>query len=89
MLNPCALRRAARIRTQLDGMEPDVTTGTMAIWKILWDKLQPTSVVMETFVSACMGGQEYIRHMLASKRLADIFEEGGQVDDSMYSEIVR
>jgi hypothetical protein len=90
MLSPCALRRAAKIRAQLDDDKQDIILGKApAIWKIIWNNLQPTSVVMQTFIAGCIGGQQYIRHMLASKRLADRFEEEYQVDESMYSEIVR
>ncbi|KAF9481134.1 hypothetical protein BDN70DRAFT_566424 [Pholiota conissans] len=34
-------------------------------------------------------GRKYIRHILASKALADRFEEGGEVDSSMYDDILR
>jgi len=82
MLNPYVLRRAGQLHAQ-------VVQGKEENWRFIWNKLRPTSVFMFTFVDGCMGGQKYIRHMLASKRLADRFEEGLPVDESMYSEILR
>jgi len=89
MLDPYAIQHAVKLRSLLDENKPDIITGTAAIWKKLWRNFQPTSAVMETFVDGCKSGKEDIRHMLASKRLADTFEEGGQVDDSMYGELTR
>jgi hypothetical protein len=83
MLNPYVLRRADQLRTK------PVVPGKAANWRILWNKLRSNSVHMYTLVDGCMGGQKYIRHMLASKRLADRFEDGQPVDESMYSEILR
>ncbi|OBZ68748.1 hypothetical protein A0H81_11302 [Grifola frondosa] len=90
MLVSWAFEQADKIRALLDQDPPDVTTGAAPIWRTIWDLLQPASKAMWSFDAGCaQGGRTYIRHMLASKRLADRFEEGGQVDDSMYDEIIR
>ena len=79
-----------QIRTLLTQNEVDVTKGDAPIWRILWDYLQPTSMTMWCLDSGCaVGGRSSIRHILASKRLADRFEEGGEVDDCMYKGIIR
>jgi hypothetical protein len=88
MLNPYVLLRADQLRAQLNSTKP-VIPGKAANWRIIWNKLRSTSIIMYTLVDGCMGAQKYIRHMLASKRLADRFEEGQPVDESMYSEILR
>jgi hypothetical protein len=82
---------ADQIRALLDQDPPDIHGGAAPpVWRTIWDHLQPTSATMWAFDAGCaVGGRNYIRHMLASKRLADRFEEGGQVDDSMYREIIR
>ncbi|KAM6504170.1 hypothetical protein JOM56_001113 [Amanita muscaria] len=90
MLISLSFKCADQIRAALDKDPPDITAGATPVWRALWNHLQPTSNVMWAFDHGCaVGGRNYIRHMLASKRLADRFEEGGQVDDSMYSEILR
>jgi len=82
MHNPYVLRRAGQLHAQVD-------LGKEENWRIIWNKLRPTSMFMFTLSMHCMGGQKYIRHMLVSKRLADRFEEGLLVEESMYSEILR
>ncbi|KAF8884085.1 hypothetical protein CPB84DRAFT_1789585 [Gymnopilus junonius] len=68
----------------------DVTAGDAPIWRIIWAHLQPTSMTMWCLDSGCaVGGRKYIRHILASKRLADRFEEGGEVEGNMYKDIIR
>ncbi|KIL60224.1 hypothetical protein M378DRAFT_84083 [Amanita muscaria Koide BX008] len=90
MLISLSFKCADQIRAVFDRDPPDITAGATPLWRAIWDLLQPTSTPMWAFDRGCaVGGRRYIRHMLASKRLADRFEEGGQVEDSMYSEIVR
>ncbi|KZT24848.1 hypothetical protein NEOLEDRAFT_1093716 [Neolentinus lepideus HHB14362 ss-1] len=90
MLTGYAFKSTDKIRAYLDEDQPDVNVGTAPVWRMLWDDIQPTSTAMWAFDTGCAkGGPRSIRHVLASKRLADRFEEGGQVDDSMYSEILR
>jgi len=90
MITGYAIRNADKIRARLDEDQPEVTVGTAPIWRLIWDNLQPTSIAMWASDTGCgVSGRKYIRHMLASKRLADRLEEGGQVDNSMYSEILR
>ncbi|KZT12667.1 uncharacterized protein LAESUDRAFT_640432 [Laetiporus sulphureus 93-53] len=90
MLVPLAFEYADQIRTLLTQDQPDATIGAAPVWRSIWNHLQSTSMTMWAFDAGCaVGGRAYIRHILASKRLADRFEEGGEVDDSMYSEIVR
>jgi len=88
MLLAYALEHAEQIRACLDDDQLDITAGTEPVWRMLWDSIQPTSAAMWAFDTGCVCGRTSIRHMLTSKRLADRFEEGGQVDDSMYSEII-
>jgi len=76
-------------RALLDQVQPDITPESEPVWKKVWDCIQPGSTPMWLFDACCAGSGKYIRHMLASKKLADRFEEGGEVDDSMYIEIVR
>ncbi|KAF8173105.1 hypothetical protein BJ912DRAFT_992764 [Pholiota molesta] len=95
MLISLSFECADQIRALLDNQDPpgpDISGGAAPVWRTIWDHLQPTSATntMWAFDAGCaVGGRNYIRHMLASKRLADRFEEGGQVDDSMYREIIR
>ena len=78
-----ALDHAGTICARINKDQRDITVGTTPVWRTIWDSLQPTSLALRA-----SGGQAYIHHMLASKRLADKFE-GGQVDDSMYDQILR
>ncbi|KAF8914401.1 hypothetical protein CPB84DRAFT_1811705 [Gymnopilus junonius] len=78
MLASVVFDYVGQIRTLLTQNEVDAATGDLPIWKMVWNRLQPTSMTM------C-----YIKHILASKKLADRFEEEGEVDDSMYKDIVR
>ncbi|EEB88594.1 hypothetical protein MPER_13498, partial [Moniliophthora perniciosa FA553] len=82
MLVIYAFQHADKIRALLNNKgQPDIAAGTAPIWRMVWDNLQPTSAAMWAFDAGCAkGGRKYIYHILASKRLADIFEEGGQVD---------
>ncbi|KAF8156528.1 hypothetical protein B0H34DRAFT_783017 [Crassisporium funariophilum] len=90
MLISLSFEYADQIRALLDQDPPDINAGAAPVWRTIWDHLQPTSATMWAFDAGCaVGGRNYIRHILASKRLADRFEEGGQVDESMYREIVR
>ncbi|GLB45858.1 putative nucleotidyltransferase domain containing protein [Lyophyllum shimeji] len=90
MLISLSFEYADQIRALLDQDPPDINGGAAPVWRTIWDHLQPTSATMWAFDAGCaVGGRNYIRHILASKRLADRFEEGGQVDDSMYREIIR
>jgi len=90
MLLSLSFEYADQIRALLDQDSPDINAGAAPVWRTIWDHLQPTSAAMRAFDAGCaVGGRNYIRHILASKRLADRFEEGGQVDDSMYGEIIR
>ena len=90
MLIYLSFEYAEQIRALLDQDPPDINGGAAPVWRTIWDHLQPTSATMWAFDAGCaIGRRNYIRHILASKRLADRFEEGGQVDDSMYREIIR
>ncbi|KIL64452.1 hypothetical protein M378DRAFT_163218 [Amanita muscaria Koide BX008] len=92
MLVLSSFQCAGQIRGILLYRDPlaDITAGATPVWWTIWNHLQPTSDAMCAFDSGCaVGGRKFIRHMLASKRLADRFEEGGHVDDSMYSEIIE
>lgn len=90
MLVRWAFDYASKIDVILKEQKPDVRTGSAPVWKKIWGFLQPTSTAMWSFDAGCaVGGLAYLRHMLASKRLADRFEEGGQVDDDMYKDILR
>lgn len=81
---------ADKIRLSLDEAQSDVIVGTAPIWRVIWDNLQPKSRTMWSFQTGCaLFGPQLIRHMLASKRLADTFEEGGPITEDMYSEILR
>lgn len=90
MLVSLAFKRADRIRALLLKYQPDANAGEAPVWRMIWDCLQPTSTAMWAFDTGCaVGGRIFIQHMLALKRLADRFEEGCPVDDSMYSQIIR
>jgi hypothetical protein len=87
MLGPLAFEYAEKIRPLLDQIEPGVTPAVAPDWRKIWDYLQPRSPAMWSFDH--VDGRKYIRHILASKKLADTFEEGREIVPSMYSEIVR
>jgi hypothetical protein len=90
MLVPFAFEYAEKICPLLDQAEPDVTPAVAPVWRKIWVYLQPWSPAMWSFYSGCsVGGRKYIRHILASKKLADAFEEGREIVPSMYSEIAR
>ncbi|KXN84527.1 hypothetical protein AN958_07174 [Leucoagaricus sp. SymC.cos] len=90
MILVTAFEYADKIRILLDQNQLNLATDAAPFWREVWDLLQPSSMSMWAFDSGCvMGTRAYIRHMLASKSLADRFEDGGQVDDSMYKEILR
>jgi len=59
-------------------------------WKELWDHCQPGSLTMWAWDKHCAwGGLDYIRHMVASMRLAEALEEGRVADASLYEGILR
>ncbi|EKM77723.1 hypothetical protein AGABI1DRAFT_107907 [Agaricus bisporus var. burnettii JB137-S8] len=78
------------IRTLLAQADFNATVSDAQVWRQIWDCLQPTSLTMwclDTGFAAY--GPKYIRHVLASKRLAVSFEETGKADEDMYNEILR
>ncbi|KAF5347777.1 hypothetical protein D9756_010319 [Leucocoprinus leucothites] len=90
MLIPFVFEYAEQARATLDQIQLEATPGTVPVWKEIWDYITPTSYAMWSFDTGCAtGGRAYLRHVLASKKLADRFEEGGQVDDAMYKDILR
>jgi hypothetical protein len=59
-------------------------------WKDIWDHCQPGSLTMWSWDKHCAwGGLDYIRHMVASMRLAEHLEEGRVADASLYEGILR
>lgn len=63
------------------------TAGAAPVWRMIWNCLQPG---FHLYVGLCaIDGRNYNRHIVASKKLADRFEEGSEVDDSMYNDIMR
>ena len=90
MLVSLAFENAEQISALLDQVQPGVTTETAPVWRKIWDCLQPNSNSMWAFDAGCaVGGRNYIRHIMASKKLAERFEDGGEVDNSMYKYIIR
>jgi hypothetical protein len=90
MLVYIVFKHVDKIRTLLTQSKLDVTVGDAQVWKPIWDCLQLTSMTMWCLDSGCaVAGPAYIRHILASKRLADRFEERGEVDNAMYKDILR
>ncbi|KAF8961052.1 hypothetical protein BDZ97DRAFT_1664813, partial [Flammula alnicola] len=90
MLVSLAFEHAEKISALLDQVQQDVMTGAAPVWRKIWNCLQPSSSTMWAFEAGCaVGGRNYIRHIIASKKLADRFEEGGEVDNSMYNDIIR
>lgn len=90
MMLVTALDYADQIRLLLKQNPPNGAIDGAPFWRQVWDLLQPSSTCMWALESGCvMGTRAYIGHMLASKRLADYLEDGRQVDDSMYKEILR
>ncbi|KAF5355113.1 hypothetical protein D9756_005557 [Leucocoprinus leucothites] len=92
MLIPFVFEYAEKAHAVLDQVRLEALPGTAPVWREIWDFLQPTSSAMWSFDTGCAtGGQAYLRHVLASKNLADRFEEGlgGRVDDAMYKDILR
>ncbi|EKM82472.1 hypothetical protein AGABI1DRAFT_104447 [Agaricus bisporus var. burnettii JB137-S8] len=79
-----------QIRTLLAPARLNVTSSDAQIWRPIWDCLQPTSLTMFCIDSGFAEyGPKYIRHVLASKRLAVSFEETGKADADMYNDILR
>lgn len=60
-----------------------------AMWRDIWPRLQKGHNAMWCWDIGCAGARLYIDHMLASARLADHFERGEVIDDSLYVDIVR
>lgn len=97
MLVPQVFDHVEKVDALLDQVQPDVAVEEGLVWKNIWDCIQPYSGCVQrytrtmwAFDTGCLViVPNRIRHMLASKRLADQFEAGGPVDDSMYREISR
>lgn len=85
-----AFEQADKMRTLLNLESPvPADTGGDPIWADIWSRLQPRHMAMWSWDKGVASARYYINHMLASARLADRFEQGGVVDDSLYNDIVR
>ena len=80
-VSPIGLEQAGQIDGPLNQVQPDCRAAL--VWRYTSSPVLP----LWAFDAGCaVGGRNYIRHIVASKKLVDRFEE---VDDSMYNEIVR
>ena len=87
IFGPDAFESVTQIRAHLylEERQP----GTALIWKRIWNSMQSTSTIMIDLEDGCtVPGRKYIGHVLASKKLADSFEEGLPIDNSMYGDIL-
>ncbi|KAE9388476.1 hypothetical protein BT96DRAFT_968085 [Gymnopus androsaceus JB14] len=59
------------------------------VWAKIWPRLQAGDLAMWSWDVAISCAQTYLKHMFASARLADSFERGLSIDDSLYVDIAR
>lgn len=58
-------------------------------WSKIWPRLQSNDMGMWSWDVATPLAHKYLNHMFASAKLADFFEKGLPIDESLYAEIVR
>lgn len=60
-----------------------------ATWREIWPRLHNDHYAMWSWDHGVVEARKYITHMVASARLAEHFERGDVIDDSLYVDIVR
>lgn len=89
LVNRGAFDEADKIRELIKTLPSTSIDLEAATWRDIWPQLQKGHNAMWFWDVGCGGSRLYIDHMLASARLADHFERGEVIDDSLYVDIVR
>lgn len=78
-----------RIQRLLDTQPPTSLDFDAATWREIWPGLHNDHYAMWSWDHGVVEARKYITHMVASARLAEHFERGDVIDDSLYVDIVR
>ncbi|EIM82206.1 uncharacterized protein STEHIDRAFT_65204, partial [Stereum hirsutum FP-91666 SS1] len=89
MVNIFAYGENEKMQKILNTQPPNSLDLDASTWREIWPRLFVTHCTMWSWDIGCSDAREYIAHMLVSARLAEHFEEGKVIDDSLYAEIVR
>lgn len=87
MVVSTAFEKAEELK-EIIGTDPPLDVDE-TVWSKIWPRLQTNDMGMWSWDYGIPLSHKYLDHMFASERLADCFERGLPIDESLYVEIVR
>lgn len=89
MVLSIAFEEADKMRDLINTQPPTSLDLDVEIWREIWSRLQTGNNATWSWDSDVAVARKYIDHMMACTRLAECFERGDVIDESLYKDIGR